>query len=222
MSWEGLKDIVVRIGGSSLADKLVLRGSFVMRIWFGDAARDPGDVDFMVADRWLELAGEDGDAIMTELVEVLGTPKWSEFLMGYPDVSGWTMAFPDAAMDLAFEERLRREPEVIEVDGVPVKVASRAEALAWKLRWLVEFPIPKDLYDAVLLAESIRAAGGEVDMAFARELISDELGDDVVLSSKWAEHIPRAEMWEAKGLPGRPEEWMDRLSAACGPLGVAR
>lgn len=40
--------ILAAIAQSSYADSLVLRGSVLLRAWYGEAAREPGDLDFVV------------------------------------------------------------------------------------------------------------------------------------------------------------------------------
>lgn len=45
---EAMDIVVAAIAESSWVDHLVLRGSALLKAWFGDAAREPGDLDFVV------------------------------------------------------------------------------------------------------------------------------------------------------------------------------
>lgn len=45
--------ILTLVGGSPLADVLVLRGSVTMLAWAGPLAREPGDLDWVVRPQWL-------------------------------------------------------------------------------------------------------------------------------------------------------------------------
>ncbi|MGW2420286.1 nucleotidyl transferase AbiEii/AbiGii toxin family protein [Streptomyces sp. NPDC001709] len=48
--------VLAAIAGSQWSESLVLRGSLLMSLWFGEAAREPGDLDFVVvpADRGID------------------------------------------------------------------------------------------------------------------------------------------------------------------------
>lgn len=48
--WRVIHHLLDLVNRSGLGEHLVLRGSLLMRAWFGDAAREPGDVDFLVRD----------------------------------------------------------------------------------------------------------------------------------------------------------------------------
>jgi hypothetical protein len=159
---------------------LVLRGSLLLKVWIGDRARDPGDIDWVVIPRSLRM----NDALAKELVQGLTQAVAANTNVGDAEIDAdkivtddiWTydrapgvrIVFPwsvsgiaqgSVQMDLVFEEELWIEPEWTPVtssgDPIRVRAATRELALAWKLMWLESdiHPQGKDLYDAVMLAE---------------------------------------------------------------------
>lgn len=171
------------VAGSEFADVLVLRGSILLKTWFGDAAREPGDLDFVVdAADWTlpdprterlfdEIAyGAQEAARRDGVAAIQASAALSDEIWTYDRVPGRRLVLPWSAegcpdgsiqLDFVFGEKLPAPPEPVEVaadGGTPVVVlaATRELSLAWKLLWLVSdlYPQGKDLYDAVLLAES--------------------------------------------------------------------
>ncbi|MFZ4160536.1 nucleotidyl transferase AbiEii/AbiGii toxin family protein [Streptomyces griseoincarnatus] len=171
--------VLAAVAGSPWADTLVLRGSVLMAAWFGDAAREPGDLDFVVVphtwdiddgrtDRMLEGVAEVARARAEAYGEGVGISAGGavvEDIWTYDRVPGRRMVLPWTApglpgghvqLDFVFNERLPEEPEPVELpDGAVVWAASPGLSLAWKLMWLINdsYGQGKDLYDAVLLAE---------------------------------------------------------------------
>ncbi|MET9728365.1 nucleotidyl transferase AbiEii/AbiGii toxin family protein [Streptomyces zaomyceticus] len=171
--------VLAAVAGSPWAGSLVLRGSMLMGAWFGDAARAPKDIDFVVVpETWRieeprtrsmldgiavaaeRLAGERG----TDL-SISAAGAVSEYIWTYERVPGHRLVLPWTApglpggqvqLDFVFNERLPTPPRPAEVAGVRLQAADRESSLAWKLMWLScdTYPQAKDLYDAVLLAES--------------------------------------------------------------------
>ncbi|MFD5227276.1 nucleotidyl transferase AbiEii/AbiGii toxin family protein [Streptomyces qaidamensis] len=167
------------ISGSPWVDSLVLRGSVLMSAWCGDAAREPGDLDFVVVPHTWRM--EDGRtdrmlagiaAAAQELAEARGPGVGIsargavvEDIWTYDRVPGRRMVLPWGApglpgghvqLDFVFNERLPEEPEPVELPGGALVQAATPElSLAWKLMWLINdaHAQGKDLYDAVLLAE---------------------------------------------------------------------
>ncbi|GAA3390742.1 nucleotidyl transferase AbiEii/AbiGii toxin family protein [Streptomyces roseoviridis] len=171
--------VLAAVAGSSWADSLVLRGSMLMSAWFGDAARAPKDIDFVVVpDTWhieepRTLALLDGIAGAAERlarerpgdIRLSAGGAVSEYIWTYERVPGRRLVIPWSApglpggqvqLDFVFNERLPVPPRPAEVAGVRLMAADRELSLAWKLMWLScdMYPQAKDLYDAVLLAES--------------------------------------------------------------------
>ncbi|MFF4339743.1 nucleotidyl transferase AbiEii/AbiGii toxin family protein [Kitasatospora sp. NPDC001540] len=167
--------VLSAVAASRWADHLVLRGSVVLRTWFGAAAREPGDLDFVLTPAdWLpedprtdELFADLTDAVPTTgAVRFLPAEAVSEEIWTYDRVPGRRLLLPWEAdglpgggvqLDFVFTEHLPVPPEPLETaPGAVLNVAGRELSLAWKLLWLAtdSYPQPKDLYDAVLLAES--------------------------------------------------------------------
>jgi hypothetical protein len=173
-------DLVLEaIAGSSWADSLVLRGSALMALWFGDDAREPGDLDFVVVPRdWrledgrtTRMFGRIAEAAQSlaeragEGLRISASGAVSDDIWTYDRVPGRRLVLPwsvpglpagSLQLDFVFGEKLLEEPCLVELPGGGVLQAATPElSLAWKVTWLVSdaYPQGKDLYDAVLLAE---------------------------------------------------------------------
>ncbi|KOV67905.1 nucleotidyl transferase AbiEii/AbiGii toxin family protein [Streptomyces sp. MMG1121] len=167
--------VLAAIAGSPWADALVLRGSVLMSVWFGEAAREPGDLDFVVVPAHWRIDEERTARMLAGLAQAAqareGEVRFSardavvEDIWTYDRVPGRRMILPWSApglpgghvqLDFVFNEELPEEPEPVELPGGAVlRAATPALSLAWKLMWLVTdiYAQGKDLYDAVLLAE---------------------------------------------------------------------
>ncbi|MFD3662770.1 nucleotidyl transferase AbiEii/AbiGii toxin family protein [Streptomyces sp. NPDC058659] len=174
-----LELVLAAVAGSPWADSLVLRGSMLMSAWFGEAARAPKDIDFVVVpETWrieeprtrtmLDAIAEAAERLAedsgTEL-SISAAGAVSEHIWTYERVPGHRLVLPWTApglpggqvqLDFVFQERLPTPPLPTEIAGVRLPAADRELSLAWKLMWLVSdtYPQAKDLYDAVLLAEN--------------------------------------------------------------------
>lgn len=181
-----LHHVLAAIAQSPWAGHLVLRGSMLLASWFGEAAREPGDLDFVVVPETWQLADArtdrmlDGIAAAAEELSHRGGPvrldaraAVGDEIWSYDRVPGRRLVIPWTAvadgvpagsvqLDFVFNEHLPAPAEPAEIRGpqgtapVVVRAATRALSLAWKVLWLVSdmHPEGKDLYDAVLLAES--------------------------------------------------------------------
>lgn len=175
--------VLAAVASSRWAEHLVLRGSVLLRAWYGSAAREPGDLDFVVTPvTWameeprtekmlddLARAAEEasgGDGVRIDAAGALRDEIWT-----YDRIPGRRLVVPWHAdglpsgtvqLDFVFGELLPEEPEFT---TVPLRGgegshrllgATPALSLAWKILWLADdiYPEGKDLYDAVLLAES--------------------------------------------------------------------
>ncbi|MEU3056833.1 nucleotidyl transferase AbiEii/AbiGii toxin family protein [Streptomyces griseus] len=167
------------VAASPWAEALVLRGSVLMALWFGEQAREPGDLDFVVApaswrmeeERTSELlagvaaaagarAAENADGVRIHAAGAVCEDIWT-----YERVPGRRMMLPWEApgtpggwvqLDFVFGERLPEPAErVLLPSGGFLYGASPALSLAWKVMWLISdrYAQGKDLYDAALLAE---------------------------------------------------------------------
>jgi hypothetical protein len=171
--------VLAAVSGSPWVDALVLRGSVLMSAWFGEAAREPGDLDFVVVPHTWRIEDGRTDRMLTgiaeaaqELAEARGDEVGIsargavvEDIWTYERVPGRRMVLPWGApglpgghvqLDFVFNERLPEEPAPVELPGGALVQAATPElSLAWKLMWIINdtYAQGKDLYDAVLLAE---------------------------------------------------------------------
>jgi hypothetical protein len=166
---------------SQWADRLVLRGSVVLKTWFPDAARDPGDLDFVFLPPAATHNDEDARAAEKDLVAAaaVGAPAAgvsldvgraaTDYIWLYEGSPGRRVVFPwhgpsgtggSVQVDVAFGDELHEPPvrTLVSLGGHDANVltATKALSLSWKIKWLLEdrHVQGKDLYDAVLLAES--------------------------------------------------------------------
>ncbi|MFF3329759.1 nucleotidyl transferase AbiEii/AbiGii toxin family protein [Streptomyces sp. NPDC002888] len=171
--------VLAAIAESEWVESLVLRGSVLMSAWFGEAAREPGDLDFVVVPRaWNIDDARTGRMLagIAAAAQALGDTRGEgirisaegavvEDIWTYDRVPGRRMVLPwDAPglpgghvqLDFVFNEPLPAEPEPVEVAGGAILRGATPElSLVWKLMWLLTdvHGQGKDLYDAVLLAE---------------------------------------------------------------------
>ncbi|MEU1044597.1 nucleotidyl transferase AbiEii/AbiGii toxin family protein [Streptomyces sp. NPDC005897] len=171
--------VLAAVAGSEWVDSLVLRGSMLMSTWFGDEAREPGDLDFVVVPRSWRIDDGRTERMLTALAEAAqararadgGTVGMSargavvEDIWTYDRVPGLRMVLPwgspglpggHVQLDFVFGEQLPEPPQPVELPGgVLLYAATPGLSLAWKLMWLINdmYGQGKDLYDAVLLAE---------------------------------------------------------------------
>ncbi|MFD8632525.1 nucleotidyl transferase AbiEii/AbiGii toxin family protein [Streptomyces sp. NPDC059533] len=164
--------VLLAVSRGEWVDSLVLRGSVLLAERFGEVAREPGDLDFVVIPR--TQAMDDGRTVrMLEgiaaaadgLAGIKASGAVSEEIWTYDRVPGLRMVLPwsvpglpagQVQMDFVFNEKLAAPPEPVELScGATVLAATPALSLAWKVLWLISdrHPQGKDLYDAVLLAE---------------------------------------------------------------------
>ena len=147
-------------------DHLVLRGSVLLREWLGDAARDPGDVDWAVVPETLSAREPPGELLVDGLVEAgppqrrSGEPlvRWDQVRVErtwvYSDSPGLRATFPwqhgdvfggdlfgAEQMDFSFGDTFLIPPVEADVptgDGGSVRLltATWEQSLLWKLKWL--------------------------------------------------------------------------------------
>jgi hypothetical protein len=241
--------VLAAVAGSAWADHLVLRGSMLLHSWFGDAAREPGDLDFVVVPRDWRIEEPrtaemfDGIAHAAERaagsgpVRLIASDAVSEDIWTYDRVPGRRLMLPWTAdglpggvvqLDIVFNERLPTAPERALVPslagggpGATVYAVTAGLSLAWKLMWLICdcYPMGKDLYDAVLLAESCRLRYEDLRDVFLDAELHHALRP--VTASTVAELAGTVE-WQhfAQEYPqigGDAAEYVDRLTAALAP-----
>ncbi|WP_030711037.1 nucleotidyl transferase AbiEii/AbiGii toxin family protein [Streptomyces sp. NRRL F-2580] len=177
--------VLLAVSRSPWARSLVLRGSVLLADRFGRAAREPGDLDFVVVPpTWVMDDGRtarmlDGIAAAADgRAGIKASGAVSEDIWTYDRVPGRRMVLPwsvpglpdgQVQLDFVFNERLAEPPEPVELAcGAVVLAATPALSLAWKVLWLVSdrHPQGKDLYDAVLLAEHCHLPNALVQEVF--------------------------------------------------------
>ncbi|MFG2003402.1 nucleotidyl transferase AbiEii/AbiGii toxin family protein [Spirillospora sp. NPDC048911] len=240
--------VLAAIARSRWADHLVLRGSVLLRAWYGDLAREPGDLDFVVVPRAWQMAEHrtkemldgiaQGAEAMSDDVRLNAQGAVSEDIWTYDRVPGRRLVLPwkaeglppgNVQLDFVFNEHLPAEPEPTEVPqydgGEPalLQAASPELSLAWKVMWLLDdmYPQGKDLYDAWLLARHTRLG--------YRLLVEAMVAGDPAR----VRHLPtladvnRLEVdWEEfqkeyPGLPGTREDYHSQLTSALTPTFTA-
>ncbi|WP_018654842.1 nucleotidyl transferase AbiEii/AbiGii toxin family protein [Actinomadura flavalba] len=167
--------VLAAIAASPWREHLVLRGSVLLRAWYGDDAREPGDLDFVVVPGDWELddprtaalfkdvaAGAEalsgGDDVRVDATEVLSDEIWTyDRVPGRRLVLGWHAGGLEGSvqLDFVFGELLPVPPEpTVLPGGVELLGATRELSLAWKVMWVLNdmYPQGKDAYDALLLA----------------------------------------------------------------------
>ncbi len=177
--------VLLAISQSPWADSLVLRGSVLLADRFGEAAREPGDLDFVVVPADWRIEQErtgrmlDGIAAAADgKAGIKASGAVSEDIWTYDRVPGRRMVLPwsvpglpdgQVQLDFVFNERLPVAPEPVGLAcGAVVLAATPALSLAWKVLWLISdrHPQGKDLYDAVLLAEHCHLPNALVQEVF--------------------------------------------------------
>ncbi|WP_247657297.1 nucleotidyl transferase AbiEii/AbiGii toxin family protein [Micromonospora sp. U56] len=234
--------VLAAIAGSTCGEHLVLRGSVLMRAWFGDHAREPGDLDFVVTPASMAMEGTEGRDLVDGIVnavrrfppagdvrvdadEVSTAEIWT-----YERVPGRRLVFPWYAPDLppgtvqldaVFNEELPEPPADTPVpvaDGaepVLVRAVSPQLSLVWKLLWLAtdSYPQGKDLYDATLLAEFTTVPWHRVTEALIPEL-GDRAGEFTPDSVRHVRPDWDNFRDQYPGFGDAGEEWERRLEAA--------
>ncbi|MER5354340.1 nucleotidyl transferase AbiEii/AbiGii toxin family protein [Kitasatospora sp. NPDC002551] len=222
---EALNTVLSAVAASPWAGHLVLRGSVLLRAWYGEQAREPGDLDFVVVPADWTLEDPRTTRMLTELaagaealsgaVRLHADRAVDDEIWTYGRVPGRRLVLPWTApgvpggtvqLDFVFTEPLPAAPRPCELPGVgaPLLAATPELSLAWKILWLVSdaHPQGKDLYDAVLLSRT-----ATVSYALLREVftLSEENyarwpvlpGDLAELEADWDEF--------AKDYPGFAE-----------------
>lgn len=173
--------LLLSIQDSRWHEHLVLRGSLLLKAWVGDAARNPGDIDWVFRPADINVDNSLSTQLFDDLIQMvaecpqigsvwINSAKISiDKLWTYERAEGRRIVFPWHAkglpegtlqMDVVFGERSFAEPILTPIltrsgDNISIWSVTKELSLAWKLLWLETdcYPQGKDLYDAVLLAE---------------------------------------------------------------------
>jgi hypothetical protein len=237
--------ILACVAASPSVEHLVLRGSVLLRVWLGDAAREPGDLDWVVMPPTVSLNHWQGLRLLDGVIDaVRADPRTAsgvtidadgvavEDIWTYERAPGRRLVIPWTApdvspgyvqLDFVFNEQLPAPPILIEFPrpdaAATVLWAAGPElSLAWKILWLETdwYPQGKDLYDATLLAEYT-----PLPLDLLRAALARELGEEASLFT--AESVLRWRVdWknfqdEYPWVEGDLPTWKARLVRALGP-----
>lgn len=160
-----LQHILKQVSQSPASEHLVLRGSLLMSLWFGQNARRPGDIDWVVIPKLWGFATPQAIDLIENIENCLkGTQVEGELAFTIPDrefasddiwmyekapgkrlIIPWECEDPTlngtVQMDLVFEETMPSEPVLINIapqdePAVQLMAASAEQSLAWKILWL--------------------------------------------------------------------------------------
>ncbi|MEU7654320.1 nucleotidyl transferase AbiEii/AbiGii toxin family protein [Micromonospora taraxaci] len=230
-----MQQVLAAIAAIPESRQLVLRGSVLMPAQVGDGAREPGDLDFVVVPQTITSDSDVARALLDAVKAAiraapdagLQPDRISEAaIWTYERADGRRLVVPFSVtgapdghvqLDIVFGEQLPLPPERVMLPGVAESMlaAPAALALAWKLLWLAtdSYPQGKDLYDAVLLAETTT-----VDLDLVRQLLRPELGaeaDDFSAETVLTWHPDWANFTdEYPHVGGTGKQWRRRLAKA--------
>ncbi|MGV9410460.1 nucleotidyl transferase AbiEii/AbiGii toxin family protein [Nocardia sp. NPDC003693] len=135
--------VLAAVAGSEWAGQLMVRGSVLLAAWFGAAAREPGDVDFVVLDRGWEVGSDRTTSMFGDLAARAAAESRAEDsdvridaagaidgeIWTYDRVPGrrlvlpWTSTRPGipsgtVQLDFVFNESLPQDPAWTEIERV--------------------------------------------------------------------------------------------------------
>ncbi|MFB7666441.1 nucleotidyl transferase AbiEii/AbiGii toxin family protein [Kitasatospora sp. NPDC056138] len=242
---EALNTVLSAVAESAWAEHLVLRGSVLLRAWYGEAAREPGDLDFVVRPEDWQLDDPRTDRMLGEIaaaaerlsgrVRLHADQAAADEIWTYSRIPGRRLVVPWSApgvpggtvqLDFVFTEHLPAEPQPDRLPGVSgsLLTATPALSLAWKILWLISdnHPQGKDMYDAVLLARStevpyelLRQVFTESDESWGRYPVTPDQVAE--LDVDWDEFAKDYPQLAQSG-----EEYPARLLALLGPTFAGR
>jgi hypothetical protein len=229
------------VANSTVGRNLVLRGSTLLRTYLGEAAREPGDMDWVVQPESITPDDGTGQQLMKGIQQVIeettsvpGTAiTWGRFseddIWLYSRAPGKritvTWLAPDlpagnVQLDFVFGERLWSPPidTIIRLHNgqkVNVFAAGPGQSLAWKIMWLEQdyYAQGKDLYDAVLLAENYDLSE-EFRSELRRLIVAPYREEDVHdWPLTWSIDWNNFQL-EYPQVPGTAKYWQQRLARA--------
>lgn len=227
---EAIDHLLRLIAASHWAEKLVLRGSVALREWFGEVAREPGDLDFVVRPASIAFNGPEGLRLLDDVIAAVAADPGPGLIAGkvardeiwtYERVPGRRLVFPyehegvtgSIQLDFVYNEKLPMEPERLPIGDAWLLTAGPELSLAWKLAWLEAdlYPQGKDLYDAVLLAERTDISPALIRAVVVPDVRGQAFGPASVLAwpVDWHNFLD-----EYPGVEGDVESWKQRLVTA--------
>lgn len=251
LEWELLRSqvrthLLRLIAQSRWKDHLVLRGSTLLHAWFGDAAREPQDLDWVFQPSSVKIGSPECEACFNEIAELVkASPRTpnariltdqiaSDDIWTYERAQGRRLVFPfenrqgqgrEIQVDIVWEEPLPEPPVLTALpqrDGTHIEVwaASPQLSLAWKLLWLATDMNAqgKDLYDAVILAENVHLPSDLLRQVFESGdwNFQWELGLGTFAESQLHVDWDNFKL-EFPWIEGTSQEWHQRLNKALAP-----
>lgn len=234
--------VLTQIAESPCAEHLVLRGSAVMASWFGELARIPGDLDWVLIPEVQKMNAPESIAVVDSLLKLIcGTTVQEgirvsadqfavENIWTYEKAPGRRIVFSwesdllniggTIQMDIVFGEHIPdgfafTDVQLGTLPPITCRTVSPAQSLAWKLLWLQTdmHPMGKDLYDAVLLAESTEISFDLIHRTF--QCAGEQFANPPRLHSQSLEWEPFQR--EYPHIEGTADEWIERLVDALRP-----
>lgn len=247
---EGVMHHVLRVATAPPRDaQLVLRGSLLLRAWLGEAARPPGDLDFVVRPGTLAADGPAAREILegivaalaeqpeTEAVRIDAEGITADSIWTYDRAEGRRLVIPwqmdegppgTVQVDIVFGEELVEEPIRATIphpfEGETTAwAATAALSLAWKLLWLEtdKYAQGKDLYDATLLAERTTLPRDLLIDVLTRYELWYEQNLEPDFAMRWEIDWDDFRL-ECPWVEGEAADWQARLTRALAPTFAPR
>ncbi|WP_202866191.1 nucleotidyl transferase AbiEii/AbiGii toxin family protein [Kribbella turkmenica] len=148
------------IAASDWAGRLVLRGSVTLREWFGEQAREPGDLDFVVQPAGIGFDSPEGLRLLDDVIAAVAADPGPglqsakvarDEIWTYERVPGRRLILPYehhgltgfVQLDFVYNEELPMEPERLPIGDASPLTAGPELSLAWQLLWLQSDTFPR-------------------------------------------------------------------------------
>lgn len=242
-----LEGLLRRLAASAHAERWVLRGSFLTRVYCAPWPRMAADLDVLdldcfdherTRDRLRAMAaGALGDGCAYGLEGLLDEVIWAE-----TSSPGVRFRIPAAVedwrgevqLDVAFHDPVSPPPRFLEIPtlagAVGLQVCSRETLIAWKIHGLFEKGLgtfrPKDLHDIALLIREVTldegALRGALQTSFASRstsfAVTERLARGAFGKSRWSQEKWRRFRAATPALPIPPiDEIVSGIAARLGP-----
>ncbi|WP_205647930.1 nucleotidyl transferase AbiEii/AbiGii toxin family protein [Actinomadura rubteroloni] len=169
---QALDHVLTAVASSPWADHLVLRGSLLLRAWYGEAAREPHDLDFVVVPASFGIADDRAEPMLADLarraedvshrsgdVRLSADDAVRDDIWTYDRVPGRRLVLPwgtdglpegTVQLDFVFNEPLPVAPTWTPLPPLSgtgatlrVQAATPELSLAWKVMWLLDDMYPQ-------------------------------------------------------------------------------
>lgn len=225
-------------------EQLVLTGSHMMRSWFGERARDPGDVDWVVRPKKLRGSDYEVEQMMEEMINivrkspdvngigVVGKNIEVRHISIYGQETGKRVIFPwgsscgmrgTVQMDFCFGTELNHGIRpflmpLVSGNVLPVLAVTKQELLLWKLYWLHQDDLTRKSRGKDLYDATLLAEDTYIPYSLLEKVIPELASDsDMPLEweVEWDEFASRT-----RQVYGEAFDWQQRLWTALAPTFV--